>query len=136
MKVAAAIGWLVLTAHSALAENSYVCIPDKSAGFAFDSATHKWNYARFNVTGKKYLMTHGMTGWEWYESGNATPFSVSCKENKFGFIDCDGEEDIRLNTGNLRYQTMNAIGYISDVIPGHPEGSYAPRIEIGTCSVK
>jgi hypothetical protein len=136
MKIVTFIGSLVLLAQGALAEDSYVCVPDKSVGFAYNPVTHQWDYSRFNMAGKKYVVTYGIAGWEWYEYGTLSPLALSCKSNSGGFINCDGQEDIRLNTSSLRYQIIYAIGYTANASPKHPEGSYAPRIEIGTCSVK
>jgi hypothetical protein len=41
-----------------------------------------------------------------------------------------------LNTKNLRYQIIDPIGYTANPSPRFPEGWRAPRIEIGTCSIK
>jgi hypothetical protein len=135
MKYVLLIGLMTMIIQTAAAEKAYICVPVKSVGFVFSQATHDWDYNQFSVTGKKYLLTHDQTGWEWYESGSRSPLPEYCQPNDAGFIDCDGFEDIRVNIKSLRFQTVFPLGYIGNPSPRHPEGVVSPKIEIGTCSV-
>src|SRR5580692_2583647 len=98
MKYSLILGYMIVTAQIAVAEHIYVCVPVKSVGFTFDKGTHEWSYDQFDVTRKKYLLMHGKAGWQWYEFGNPVPVPEYCVPNDSGFIDCDGFEDIRVNT--------------------------------------
>jgi hypothetical protein len=129
----AILGALLMLGNPASADapSGYICIPDKSTGFAYDKTTHQWDYARFRVDGKKYLLSKkASSGWTWTEFGVPDSFPLNCSNiNEVGFIFCQELLDIRINTKKLRYQIMYAIGYI-----GTPEGNGDPAIEIGTCS--
>jgi hypothetical protein len=135
MRVFLGVGLAALLTQGALAESSYICVPDEAVGFTYDRASHKWNDTRFNVADKKYVVSHGLRGWEWYEAGSSMPLAVSCVSNSAGFINCGGHEDIQLNTKSLRYQIVDSIGYTANPSSRFPEGWRTPRIEIGTCAI-
>ena len=72
MKILAVAAIVLALNEAAFAQGteSYLCIPDKSTGFSFDETTHQWNYARFSISGKKYILKSEANGWSWSEFGN------------------------------------------------------------------
>lgn len=136
MRVFLSIALVALLTQSALAESSYICTPDEAVGFTYDRASHKWIDTRFNVAGKKYVVSRGFRGWEWHESDSSMPIAVSCEVNSAGFISCGGHEDVQLNTKSLRYQIIDPVGYTANPSSRFPEGWRTPRIEIGTCTIR
>lgn len=125
----------------AQAEDSYVCVADKATGFSFEQSSGQWMPTTFKVDGGKYLLKKGATRWTWAKFGDPSfvppvPCSVP---DKAGFVFCQEFEDIRFNTGSMRYQRYYPFGYVRgttklSMLQGG-EGSDTPLIEIGTCSI-
>jgi hypothetical protein len=112
--------WLALIgpAVSAQLANSYLCIADKATGFSYNQATHQWDYARFDVAGKKHLLRREGLIWKWADFGDPSPSLEQCDNpNAAGFIFCRGVRDIRLNLNSLRYQDIYPFGYVGGLIP-------------------
>jgi hypothetical protein len=125
----------MLFSNTAFAADTYLCIADKSAGFSFDSTTQQWDYARFAVEGKKYLLKKDASGWSWGEFGETNQFAtIPCSApNAYGILSCRLIFEVTVSIDKLRYQSIYPVGYFGSG-KGHPEGSDNPEIEIGKCS--
>ena len=120
----------------AFGADSYLCIPDKSAGFSYSTATKTWDYARFDVRDSKYLLKRSDSKWSWSIFGK-NPFlsmTVCTSQSPDTFIFCNGFYDVRVNTKSLRFQLVYPIGYTNSYASPSDEGGDTPYLEIGKCS--
>jgi hypothetical protein len=131
VSVAAYCGVLFLTPSLALAQ-TFLCVAERSAGFSFNDKSKKWEYARFDVEGRKYIVKQVGARWTWAEFGREFPADCGAFPPS-GIIKCqDTLKDVIFNSKTLRYQMFYAHGY---AIPSSGvEGSDTPYIEIGVCS--
>ncbi|MBI2724925.1 MAG: hypothetical protein HYX42_01615 [Polaromonas sp.] len=114
------------------AEN-YLCIPDQSTGFRFDTTSNTWQTAQFNVKNSKYLLSKKAAKWQWKEFSKTSSTECSGDFNEYGFLRCDHMERIIVNRDSLRFQIIYPIGYVvSKSVKDQNQDN--PSIEIGRCS--
>lgn len=117
----------------AAAQDAYLCIPDASTGFTFNSTSKAWEVARFTVANRRYVMRSQGAAWSWSEMGD--PHQDKCDAiTQYGFVNCGGIIEIRFNKNTLRYQRWMTIGYVMSERNAASEGSNTPFLEIGRCS--
>jgi hypothetical protein len=134
------LGLLPLLTNSSLAQSttSYLCIPDKASGFAYNRSSHQWESAQFNVTGIKHILKKDTKGWIWIDFGRPSwpPLAYCEGPSENGFISCRGGYIVDFNIKNLRYLSVFTGGYVYGNLPPYTdEGADTPNIEIGTCSL-
>ena len=110
------------------AQNSYLCISDKSTGFTFNSNSKSWTQTTFNDT--KYLLTKSNNGWEWKDFGST--FGWECGAfTDAGLINCSNYSgSVLFNKTNLRFLKTYILGYVD----GTDNQNNTPAIVIGKCS--
>ena len=145
------LGFVLMLNSSAMAAETYLCIPDMATGFAFDKASQKWHPAQFKVSGEKHLLKRVANGATWNEFGSTLPpIQFQCSDfNEWGSTFCSTPgATITFNEKNLRYQYIYPGSYITHGLPVPPKYSGVekdwitsmlhtpdtPSIEIGTCS--
>lgn len=116
----------------------FICVPDYSTGFA-RSRDGKWEPARFNVEGKRYLFRVQDGRWFWTDFGEEPEESIdACTAiDAKGFSECKNREDeVVFNRNTLRFQVVYPYGYVvSDADKNMGGLNLTPHIEIGRCSV-
>ena len=131
----ASLGMLLADQTVAYAQQ-YLCVAEKSAGFAFDERTKDWKATTFR-TDAKYLIAPGRTrehAFQVTKVGEDSAFWF-CKAgfNENGYLYCDGPGPFKFNKRNGRFLSGFLFGYIN-VAPGTDERSDTPNLEIGKCS--
>ena len=134
---AAAMGFTAPTE----AQSTWLCVVDKTAGFAYKPELHTWMGGVFTSENKKYIVREpsaeekksGMTAkYVMLNFGIKYPSSFCSEDfNAVGVIQCAGMEILYFNKTNLRFQVTYEAGYVT---PFGNEGSDTPFIEIGLCS--
>ena len=132
--------WVLCGAAYSQSIEGYLCIADKATGFKLIESTKTWDFARFNVTDNKFLLSKSATEWRWKKFGDEN--GMRCDDfNEYGYMFCEGffgagllgPFKIAFNRKNLRYIRTYRGDYINAGIAGL-EGEDAPFIEIGRCS--
>ena len=138
----------LLSAGSAVAQDSYLCIADHSTGFAFDKNSKQWSTSGFK-SGNKYLISRSkQPGYVWeVKNFGETDTLAACKGdfNDVGVIYCEGFETFRFSRRNLRFLSIYALGYWNDSVNSSgdkksdidrmfEEGKNTPGMSIGKCS--
>lgn len=125
-----AFALLVLIPLSGFAQNSYLCLPNSSAGFSYNNASKKWERSFFNVGDTKNLLNKSAKGWVWSEFGEKGGYA--CKEPKDGsVIRCDlilGE--LIFDKKTQRYIKTYVVGYTD----GRDDNNNTPNMTIGSCT--
>lgn len=124
---------LLLTFVSGIVSaESYICIPDKATGFAYNKSTKTWYTTSFNIQETKYILSNTDGNWVWKEVGKT--FDSKCgKLNDYGFITCeDFGSTIHFNSKTLRFMNAYLMGYVTGDIKS--DGGDTPSLEIGRCS--
>ena len=134
-KIKLLITLLISTNSSlALSQTSYLCIPDLSTGFAYRKNLDKWTTTTFDVSKDKYLLSKSSKGeWQWKNFGKEGSLTCDGEINEYGYLNCNGSEQISFNKKNLRFMLIYKVGYLNKGILGN-EGEDTPRMDIGTCS--
>lgn len=127
---------LLISTNSSLAlsQTSYLCIPDLSTGFVYRKNLDKWATTTFDVSKNKYLLSKSSNGlWQWKNFGKE--LSINCKGeiDEYGYLICNGMEQITFNKKSLRFIKIYKVGYVNKGIVGN-EGEDTPSMDIGTCS--
>ena len=134
---------LAVSVPAQASAESWLCIPDMSAGFSFNKASQSWQHTKFNIQDERLIIRVSNTASRKYEVnvfGKETSMpDYICKEgpNESGFLFCQGIfGEFKFNTENLRYIRVYMAGYIemrqSSLFM--KEGDDTPHIEIGKCS--
>ena len=125
---------LLTLGSSVVSAESYLCIPDRSTGFAYNKNTKIWYTTSFNVSDKKYLLSISDGKWKWKTIGDSEFSYLPCGEfNEYGYISCLDLMQVTFNRKNLRFLLTYNIGYTNYGIAGN-EGDDEPHMEIGRCS--
>ena len=101
---------------------SYLCIPDMSSGFNFDSQSGTWKNARF-TTQNKYIVSRSTQSsnsgkWEIKETGQSIP-TAFCEDDftEAGGLRCSGFVEFRMNKRS-RHVLHHTSCYAPDLSPG------------------
>lgn len=125
----------LFAANGAQAADSYLCVAEKTTGFAYDVNRKAWHSADFRSE-KKFAITrskHKSYAWEAKEVGDARPAATCEKDfNEAGNLFCTGVFDLRFNRRQQRFLYAYPIGYWSDGV-GTREGENTPAMAIGRC---
>ena len=129
------LGWTNLSA----AEIVYLCIPGATTGFSYNNTTALWEARQFDTADRKYVLKKHESGWNLSLFGSDYTLPVACDATipESDSFKCDSPElHFRFNKHNLRYVLSHHIGYAEphDWFQQHPEGSYAPYLQLGKCS--
>lgn len=114
----------------ASAQNSYLCIPNKTTGFSFDSNKNNWVTSEFITTESKRILIKTDSNWEWRRFGNK--FGEKCGSiSEAGWLICNAFfGTVRFNKNNLRFVETYTFGYTD----GKNNNDNTPSISIGTCT--
>ena len=119
----------------------YLCVSDKSSGFAYDESSRTWDHAGLETDGQSFLVASdgSESGFQVTQVGDS--FVVSrCSEgfDEYGYLTCEGIWEFKFNRRNGRFVTAFVFGYLN-VLPGVNDitdaTSNTPSITIGTCSL-
>jgi NAD-dependent DNA ligase len=92
------------------------------------------NDIEWNVSKDKYLLSKSSKGeWQWKNFGKEGSLTCDGEINEYGYLNCNGSEQISFNKKNLRFMLIYKVGYLNKGILGN-EGEDTPRMDIGTCS--
>jgi len=139
--IVVAILSIALVAYVSIANaEQYLCVADKSVGFAYDKVTKAWDNANFS-TDAKYLVSESKEPKYAYQITRiGTNYRLaSCKQdfNKYGYLVCPDVAiankfyDFSFNRISSKFLLIFPYGYI-DVTPD--ERNASPYMEIGKCS--
>jgi len=120
---------------------SWVCVADQAAGFAFDKSAKEWRAAVMRAD-EKFLVTRSdRSNFKWAVKSVGSDVPVSLCGTDFseeGYLACEGFQYFRFNRKNLRFVSVHVHGYFSDNVPGtksqSAEGEVTPKMAIGKCS--
>lgn len=121
------------------AADPYLCVADMVTGFAYNKALDRWQATEFQAT-RKYVVKKSANppfSFEVTALGTSYPIA-SCQAgfSEYGFLNCEGPIEFRMNRNNLRYTRVYFGGYIGAMNPaaGTEDGGDSPTIEIGKCT--
>jgi len=128
------------------ATDSYICVADKSTGFAFDKISKSWMSANFNVHEGKYLISRvkKRDAWEVKNVGQKNAL-IWCKNgfSESGELQCKGPVSFfKMSKKTLRYIMFYTAGYWNEPRKAWDgnntitmeEGDNTPNVQIGKCS--
>ncbi len=120
-------------------EERYLCVSDRSTGFAFNAASKRWETAIFSNEKKYLIAPSGFLTKTLYVNEVGSDFSVASCGNGFnsdGVLFCLGFIDFRFNRNNGRYISVYIHGYIGvdGLKEKTDEKADTPYLEIGRCS--
>ena len=129
----------VLWAKISAAETAYLCLPGATTGFFYNETTSYWEARQFNAGDRKYVLKKEDSGWNLSIFGSDDRLPVDCDETipEGNSFKCDSHElHFRFNRRNFRYVLSHQIGFAEsqEWFEQHPEGSYAPYLQLGNCS--
>ena len=141
MKIKTTIALACLAAASVAAaadkmpSASYLCIADMETGFAYDSSSKSWNYARFNTSRWVLRQDQAHPGqWQYEEFRDGDYAWRPCGTfNEYGVMACETFEVFRFDRNTGRFFYAYLPGY-TDAGKAGPEGSNTPLMAIGKCS--
>lgn len=145
---------LLLAFSESVYADSYLCVPDLSAGFSYNIELKMWESSNSQATDRKYLISPANTNdlfskalkfdYEIKELGSTKSF-IHCKTVRFvdsnkdsGEVRCRGSynsESFTFNKLNGRYIRASLTGY-AVVEDDSEEGNSTPFIEIGKCTAQ
>jgi hypothetical protein len=140
--------YLLLCARTAFAADQFLCVPDKTTGFAYNRVTKEWDTATLKTNqfliapakneraAKNERVAYTVT-----EIGEKDNLPGYCEKdfNDAGILFCDtfGGE-IKFNKVNRRFLRIFYFAYYTVGIPGPvketDEDSGTPMLEIGKCT--
>jgi hypothetical protein len=140
---------LLVLASTVSAAESYLCVADKSTGFKYNKQTKRWDYSRFNVRERRWIIR--APNLDEIKQLNSAPafvviglgetFPESLCEKPFtdaGTLVCREIWDFKFSKDRLRYVAVYPMGYWMDSSEGSGdlfvEGKNDLAIEIGRCS--
>jgi len=118
-------------AHTAFAQNSYLCIPDGTTGFVMNSKSQRWENAPFNTSGDKMILKKSSNSWIWSSFGSSSGLTCNKDFDDKGDLSCQtmiGE--LKFNKKSLRYIETSTVGYYQ----GDKAVERNPFISIGRCA--
>jgi hypothetical protein len=130
---------LSLVISQAFGQDTYLCIPNKRTGFAYNASTKSWEQTGFRTGDTKKILRRTNGQWKWHLFGEKdSPYDCGGVDfgrpddfNIAGFIFCRvSGGHMRMNKNSLRYVETHELGFID----GKDDKSLTPLIEIGTCS--
>ena len=133
MRLLILLAALAVTAPVAYADESFLCIVDRSVGFLYDKANKTWKTATFSAA-PKYILTRrpGAASWELKRFGEHAVLLRCDDFNSAGNLSCAAE--FRMSRNTLRFLRVMPHGYWSNPDQYADEKGEAPAMEIGKCS--
>ena len=128
---------LVLLPYAAPAE-TFLCTGEQATGFRFSN--DKWRLANFEPS---FVVSRssGEDGFKWdvresgADSGDTPAMGCEYDFNTYGYLDCGGVGDFKMNRRNMRFIYTLAFGYVNQgVAPGSGSLDEQVLIAIGTCA--
>jgi hypothetical protein len=138
----------------AVAQESYLCITDSSAGLSFDKQLHTWTPASF-PGGRKFIFRqkrdedNATMPWVWtwalFPFSSTEQWAVCGKDFEISDLtqECGGIYEFAFNRKTLRFQIYYKFGFAypstgsagNGTPSSESEGNDTPFIAIGTCSL-
>lgn len=155
MKRMASVLLFLACASPALAETTYLCVPEKAVGFHFEKALQEWEPTTFKVAEKYVIMQPTLEDavkdvqWVVKRVSNKGQVVAYCEHdfNDLGHLNCDLVAQFKFNRNTMRFLVIYSNGYWDDVpanakLPGkdqrlkelYREGANVPYFEIGQCA--
>ena len=133
---------LCAVCFSAIAEETFLCIPENSSGFiARNGNWEQYNFPLEHFERKVIIKKNGSVG-SWYQFGNEPQEFASCNEieTQVGSImDCGlefvGNFHLTMHLSTLRYTFTNTMSYIFSLEdPASNRGIRSIFLDMGSCS--
>lgn len=122
----------VLAPSIAVAE-SYLCMADAAAGFAYSKETQTWQPVSVKKMDKRYVLKEKDGKWLWTEMGSPAVFPCEGGFSKEGSISCRLVYSFHFSKVTLRYQADMTVA-TTILERSDPWSNDSPFIEIGRCS--
>jgi hypothetical protein len=132
-----AFGLSAVIAWPALAQETLVCVADKSTGFSWNGSS--WITSDFNTGNQKYLVkpvpeygTDFKVNYEIRAFGSDVAKHRCFRKEGWSEVTCGGLHfwGFMLNFESLRFQEYYGVGYVD----GRDSVENTPALTIGTCS--
>lgn len=123
-------------AAPANADQSYICIPAESVGYAFNKAARTWYSTKFRASSAyKYIVSERGGRWGFRQFGDKMKIDLPCQLEAPGLVICSLVPVFQLtfSPSTLRFQEFFPAGYVAPP-DGFEEGANTPSFAIGTCS--
>jgi len=118
----------------------YLCVAEHASGFSYYELSNGWRPAEFS-TQSKYVVSASPSEAHVYEVKELGKDRVisRCKDDfdEWGYLDCHGIKDFKLNRKNLRFLAIYPFGYVNvlpDLNKTTDKSSDTPSMQIGFCS--
>ena len=117
--------------------DSYSCVANRAAGFAFSDITKRWETVTFDVSRALYVIAKHDGAWRWTKIGSTDATdTLECKDfNEFGFMICQNmvaTKDVTFNRRSYRYLASDLEDYVGGLL----DRNGTVRVEIGNCLVR
>lgn len=123
---------------AASAAESWLCIPDSSTGFDYNTGTKQWERVNF-TSPEKFIVRRSKSErytWEVVESGDAFA-TYYCKDDfdQFGFLRCSTLAEFVFSKVSLKFVIYATYGFFSEGV-STPKGKKPDSVyvEIGKCT--
>jgi len=144
----AGLGVLALYATSASGQNSYICVAEHMAGFAYDARSKAWFTGRFKPDMRLVIrrakdvpapFARKTVKWEMADLGSRIGSSWCDDFNDRGWLLCSGMAEFRFNKTTLRFLRIYTAGYWNSDLSAAAyaflrDGEDTPLMAIGKCS--
>jgi hypothetical protein len=134
------IGFIIFSFVEVKAEEKYLCVAERSTGFAYNEFSKSWESTNFK-TDAKYMISKSSDKGDSFKvtkiGDDYQEFECQKGFNEYGYLLCEGVGEFRFNKKNKRFIKIYPIGYynvLPEINKVTDKSSDTPFIEIGKCS--